>query len=70
MSGQGSNPRCKEAAGGFAASVSPCHLPSTEDSDFHLSFVVAWSGLHDISSNIYVLFLLDIQCYKKSFKNK
>lgn len=56
--------------GDSAAPVSPYHLPSSEDSDFHPSFVNTWSGPHDVSSNRYMLFLLDIQCYKNNLKNK
>jgi len=55
--------------GDFAASVSPGHLPSSEEGNFHLSFVDAWSGPHDASTNRHMHFL-NTQMQKTIYKNK
>lgn len=70
VSGQGVNPRHKEEEGGFAASISPGHLSSSEEGNFHLSFVDAWSGPQDGSSNRHMHFLHDTQMQKKQLKKK
>lgn len=55
--------------GDFAASVSAGHLPSSEEGNFHLSFVDAWSGPHDASTNRHMHFL-DTQMQKPIYKTK
>ena len=54
--------------GDFAALVSLGHPPSSEEGNFHLSFVDAWYGPHDGPTNRHMHFLQTLICKKQFTK--